>query len=516
MESPQPAAGEGLDAVARNYPDPWRPKSFQAWIVKTHTVERVTNRSTLEVRRRKVDCWDVKGKADGIQWLKRFRRARLAETWKERAEQDFARGFPFDLRSKQFLEPERPVGLPIPTVFELTESYFRQHPEWKPETKTGAARSFNRARRWFLEPGAEPTADELVAVEDFLTQASFLPAHLEGRMTDRQRIGQSWLVTHSAAADSLTSGQIEAFVEHVAINQRDPSKRVSAATLTRYLQPLKACWTWAIGHEDVAIDRSPWAVVRPQRKVQGKSPVAGGRAALAVDADLVLSVPQSLSLADACATEGTWGPIVECFVLVMALCGLRPGEAAGLRCDDIELPPVDGPGWFVIRRSHRPTGERWLDPDEDPEWGPLKDRDLTEARRVPIPSFLVTKLRRHLELYGDGPDGLVFHRNNKAFDRDMFARSVWEPARSKLFPRRADLAPDDPRQPTLSRLRRHDLRHAACAWWLREGVDSAVCQRWSGHRTLSIFLDIYQGVAPGREEEGVQRLERGLTGAAQS
>jgi hypothetical protein len=26
------------------------------------------------------------------------------------------------------------------------------------------------------------------------------------------------------------------------------------------------------------------------------------------------------------------------------------------------------------------------------------------------------------------------------------------------------------------------------------------------HKTLSVFLDIYQGVAPGREDEGVQKL----------
>jgi integrase len=56
-------------------------------------------------------------------------------------------------------------------------------------------------------------------------------------------------------------------------------------------------------------------------------------------------------------------------------------------------------------------------------------------------------------------------------------------------------------------LRRHDLRHAACSWWLREGVDAVVCQRWSGHKTLSVFLGVYQGVAPGREEEGVAKLE---------
>jgi len=500
--------------MTRDYPDPWVPRTFQAWVVKQQRVERVTDRTTREVRRRKIDCWDVKGKADGVQWFKRFHRAGLAETWRERAERDFARGLPFDLRTKQFVEPEVPEGPPVPTVFELTERYFRQHPEWEPETKTGAARSFNRARRWFLQPGVDPTEDELVALEDFLSQASFLPAHLEARMTDQQRTGRAWLERHSAAADSLTSAQIEAFVSRFAINQRDPDKRVSAATFTRHLQPLKACWTWAISREDIPIDRSPWVVVRPQRKVKGKSTMSAGRAALAVDADMVLDVPQSLLLAETCATEGSWGPIVECFVLVMALCGLRPGEAAGLLCEDVELPPGDGPGWLTVRRSHRPTAERWLDPDEDPEWGPLKDRDLTESRRVPIPSLLATKLRGHLELYGEGPGGLVFHRNDRAFDRDMFARNVWEPARCQLFPGRANLAPDDPRQPKLSRLRRHDLRHAACSWWLREGVDAVVCQRWSGHRTLSVFLDIYQGVAPGREEEGVQRLERGLTSSA--
>ena len=84
----------------------------------------------------------------------------------------------------------------------------------------------------------------------------------------------------------------------------------------------------------------------------------------------------------------------------------------------------------------------------------------------------------------------------------------------KMFPPRNGLAPDDPRQPKLSRLRRRDLRHAACSWWLREGVDAVVCQRWSGHKTLSVFLDIYQGVAPGREDEGVRRLITGFSGAS--
>ena len=140
----------------------------------------------------------------------------------------------------------------------------------------------------------------------------------------------------------------------------------------------------------------------------------------------------------------------------------------------------------------------------------MKDRDLTDVGRVPVPAPLVVRLRHHRESYGDGPGGLVFHRNSKPFDPDLFARDVWEPGRSALWPLRDDLAPDDPRQPKLARLRRHDLRHAACSWWLREGVDAVVCQRWSGHRTLSVFLDIYQGVAPGREDDGVRRLTASL------
>jgi len=501
-------------AMARKYPDPSVPRTFQAWVVKQTRVQRVTDRASGEVRRRNVDCWDVKGKCDGVQWSKRFRKAGLAETWRERAERDFIRGLPFDLKTKQFVEWQAPTGPVAPSVFALTELYFNQHPEWEPATKEAAARSYNRARRWLLVPGAELDGDDLVAVEDYLDHASFLPARLAGQITDRQRAGQRWLETHSAPADALTSRVIEEFVSRIEMSERKPGTRISAATLTRYLQPLRAAWNWAIARDDLPIDRSPWVVVRGRRKVKGKSTLAAGRAGLAVDADMVLSVSQSLALAEACVTEGAWAGVVECFVLVMALCGLRPGEAAGLVSDVLELPINDEPGWLVVRRTHRPTQARWLDPDEDPEWGPLKDRDLTESRRVPVPSLLVAKLRQHRELYGEGPGGLVFHRNGRAFDKSRFALQVWEPACAKLFPRRPDLAADDPRQSKLSRLRRHDLRHAACSWWLREGVDAVVCQRWSGHRTLSVFLDIYQGVAPGREDRGVQRLEQSLRGAA--
>ena len=486
--------------------EPWVPRTFSVWVTKKRTTAWTVDRASGQRRRREVDCWDVGGRADGVQWLKRFRRAGLAQSWKEQLEAEFEAGLPFDLVAKRFVTPE-PVATPAtPTVYDLTGAYFRQHPEWEPKTKMAAARSFNRARRFPLAPGQVLGVNDLAAVDDYLDNASFLPDHLRDQMSEHQAKGQSWLKVHSALAGSITAAQVDEFIAQFELNQRNPSKRVSATTLTRLLQPLKACWSWAVAREDIPVDRNPWASVRPRRKVKGKTTMAGGRAAVAVDADMVIGIEDAFALAEACATKGAWGGVVECFVLVMALCGLRPGEAAGVLWEDIELPAGHDAGWVTVRRTHRRVPERWLEPDEDPEWGPLKDRDLTDTRRVPVPPPLAAKFRQHHELYGKGPGGLVFHRNGKPFDPDMFSRNVWEAGRSALWPLRDELQPDDPRQPKLARLRRHDLRHAACSWWLREGVDAVVCQRWSGHRTLSVFLDIYQGVAPDREEDGVRKL----------
>lgn len=223
--------------MPHSYPDPWVPRTFSTWIKKHSTAERAVDRSGATQRRR-VDCWDLEGRADGVQWLKRFRRAGLAQTWNERLASDFAAGLPFDLRTKQFVAPAPPDGADgptIPSVFDLTELYFRQHPDWEPRTKVSAASSFNRARRHLLVPGAEVTSDVAEALGDYLDHASFLPDHLVGELTDRQHAGRAWLVGHSAPADSLTAAVIEAFVARFEVNQRNPAKRVSATTTIRFL-----------------------------------------------------------------------------------------------------------------------------------------------------------------------------------------------------------------------------------------------------------------------------------------
>ena len=284
--------------MARRCPDPWVPRTFSAWTVKGSTAQRGNGRS--------VDCWDVKGKADGVVWAKRFRKAGVAQSWRDRLERDFPLGLPLDLRTKQFVAPQVEGAPGVPSVFELTERYYRSHPEWEPATQVAAARSFNRARRWLLAPAAEPSGREAEAVDDFLRSASFLPVHLADQPTETQRAGRDWIEAHSAAADSLSSEQIEAFVGRFTTSSRDGNRPVSPATMVRFLQPLKGCWSWAVGREDIPVERNPWLAVRPRRKVKGKVTMVTGRAGLAVDADMVLSVDQAIALAGACASEGSW------------------------------------------------------------------------------------------------------------------------------------------------------------------------------------------------------------------
>ena len=101
-----------LKLTARSsYPRLVVPGKFSSWVTKKSTTERVQDWRTGQTLRRVVDCWDVQGRADGVLWAKRFRRAGLARTCKERLDAGYAAGLPFDLRTKQFVDPNG-VGLP--------------------------------------------------------------------------------------------------------------------------------------------------------------------------------------------------------------------------------------------------------------------------------------------------------------------------------------------------------------------------------------------------------------------
>ncbi len=172
--------------------EPFVPRTFSCAVSKKTSTKTSVDARTGERQSRSVDVWDVRGRANGRQWAKRFNRAGLAHSCKDRLDREFALGLKFDRQARCFIMPEAPEvpeGSRPPTVFELTERFFWLHPEWEPKTKVLAAYSFNRAQRWLLVPGAIPEGPDLEAVETYQKSASFLPPHLGVQLTPTQASG---------------------------------------------------------------------------------------------------------------------------------------------------------------------------------------------------------------------------------------------------------------------------------------------------------------------------------------
>ena len=467
-------------------------------------------------------CWTVSWTIDGQRFSERFERAAEAEALATDLQRGAASRLLFDPRSRRFVEgidlsnttadldkPE-PDGAPEPggrsevTVNDWTQSYWDwKWPTIEPKGRLELSRYLNRVREHFVID-VEPGSDGAMAIAAYLRRCSLTVAPVEP--ADDELVGADLLRHRSVPLSSIGRPELEAFIARYSISQREPRRPVSPATVRRMVADLKQCWARAVLEE--VIETNAWDKVELSRRGRGAASRSAKPGVAPADAELVLSPEQVLDLADWCVTQGSWGEVVRCFVLVMGFCGLRPSEATGLVVGDIELPP-DGGGWLTVRRSQRKVPARFLDSHDDPDWGPLKGRDITDTRRVPVPAAIAPALRDHLTHFCEGarPTDLVFQRKGRPFDLSNFGDDVWDPTRKAMFPMRSDLHPDSPLQPRLSRLRRHDLRHSACSMWLRARVDVSVCQRWSGHKRLSVFLDIYQGLIPGREEEGVRLVD---------
>lgn len=97
--------------------------------------------------------------------------------------------------------------------------------------------------------------------------------------------------------------------------------------------------------------------------------------------------------------------------------GLRWGEAAGLCVDALDL---DGARLRVIRTVIEVSGHTAFKPFPKTTAG---------RRAVPLPSWLVTLLREHLENYPPGAAGLVFaNQVGGAYRRTLFRTRIWRPA----------------------------------------------------------------------------------------
>lgn len=474
-------------------PEPFRPDTFTVFPVGT---AKTTRRGGKTVR-----CWDVRGRVDGQAFFRRFTAPEGTAEQAKKYARDLARDFEttdllWDPTAKRFVEPV-PEVIEVATVWTWALEYWElQVAGWEPATRAWAARSLTRAVKGLLRD----KAGDPPATVDALLAATFTPTPVSGGHVP----ARSWLNEWSMPLAEVTHSHLESLL--AAHRRKADGTQVAPATEKRFAADLRQCWQQAVARS--VIDRDPWPAVRVSRKTKRNGTVTKAtKGVTTVDKDIVLSPEQVWALADALGAQSKTAARYRAFIALMGLCGLRPSEACAVTVGDLELPDADDEvqtGWVTVRRTQRVVAAKWVADDEDDDYGPLKGRGSDEDRRAPIPSKLVAVLRAHLADYraGAGEEDLAFTTvTGKPIDLSRFSRDHWLTARDAMFGKHK----------VLKSLRRHDLRHAACSMWLAAGVPVKVATQWSGHKTVSVFLDIYQGVLPGSEDQGVAAVETYLS-----
>jgi integrase len=171
-------------------------------------------------------------------------------------------------------------------------------------------------------------------------------------------------------------------------------------------------------------------------------------------------------------------------VLVLAYCGLRFGEAAGLRVVDLDL----------LRRRIRI--ERSV---TDVDGQMVTTTPKTHMRReVPLPRFLVQELAAYVvgrsaeDLVFSSPMGAILRLNN--FRRRSFDRAAAAVGLPWLTP--------------------HMLRHTAASLAVSAGANVKAVQQMLGHASAAMTLDVYAGLFGDDLDAVADRLDELVSGAS--
>lgn len=167
-------------------------------------------------------------------------------------------------------------------------------------------------------------------------------------------------------------------------------------------------------------------------------------------------------------------------VITAAYTGLRWGETAGLRLEDLDL--LRG----QIRVSHTLTevsGEVRL--------GPPKTK--RSARAVSISRTLAQELGQHIGRYPDSGGWVFPAPAGGPIRATNWRRRIWAPAVA-----RAGLEP----------LRFHDLRHTHASLLIAQGEHPKVIAERLGHSSITVTFDVYGHLMPGIDDQVAERLDR--------
>jgi integrase len=181
-------------------------------------------------------------------------------------------------------------------------------------------------------------------------------------------------------------------------------------------------------------------------------------------------------------------------VVVAAGCGLRQGEAFGLRVQDVDFLRRE----VHIRQQIRLVGG--VPGPALPKYG--------RTRCVPMPNWVGETLSAHLamleplageRLHAPSVAGLMFYgRERKPLNRNYFNTYVWRPALREL-----GISSD--RENGM-----HALRHACASTWLEHGVTIKAVSEYLGHADPGFTLRVYTHVMPTSGERARTALDEAV------
>lgn len=175
------------------------------------------------------------------------------------------------------------------------------------------------------------------------------------------------------------------------------------------------------------------------------------------------------------------------FSLLLAS-GMRPGEALGLKWEDID---------FSNNRVHV---RRTLSKSKD-GWGFEETKTSRSRRSIPLPGSVVKDLREHkkeqLEQKLKNPQykdhGLVFANAN---GEPPGYRNIINRHFKPIL--KANNLPD---------IRLYDLRHTCATLFLAAGENPKIVSERLGHSSIVLTLDTYSHVLPDMQEKAAAKLE---------
>jgi integrase len=190
------------------------------------------------------------------------------------------------------------------------------------------------------------------------------------------------------------------------------------------------------------------------------------------------------------ATAKALWPRWHAFVLTGLLAGLRWGESAALRADDVDWER----GWIFVQRTWSDKGRRVEACKDD------------EMRKVKAPAILLDALRGHrtnMALEGSVKGWTPEQRQlmfptpaGQIIRHGRFYENVWQPLLAKAG---------------LPHRKYHATRHSFATWMLDEGADVRWVQAQLGHATIAQTVDTYAHLDTARHAAGVEALTHYLT-----